>query len=146
VLRLGGSLASADQLSKARASVARMTELLDGVLATSRRLRCEPQNVYGYLLKRIGQPTDAVSAAVPLEQAVGADKVNQMVEATTELRSVLRIKVQDNNDLRLAATALRETTGFFKRLEAAAGQAGMEQHALLAAQRPESAKGGRKGW
>ena len=149
VLRLGGSLASQQQLSKARASVARMTELLDGVLATSRRLRCEPQNVYGYLLKKIGQPTDAVSAAVPLEQAVGTDKVNQMVEATTELRSVLRIKVQDNNDLRLAATALRETTSFFKRLDGAAGACGMEPHALLAAQPGASGAGagaGRKGW
>ena len=140
VLRMG-TLASAGQLSKARASVARMTELLDAVLATSRRLGCEPQNVYGHLLMRIGQPTDAVSAAVPLEQTLGPEKVRQMIATTTELRSNLRIKVQDNNDLRLAATALRETTGFFERLDGAAGKAGMDPHSLLAAQRGGPANG-----
>ena len=57
VLRLG-SLADAEQLAVARAAVARMTELLDDVHGTSRNLRCEPQNVYGHLLHRIGQPVD----------------------------------------------------------------------------------------
>jgi len=145
VLRMG-SLASAAQLSKARASVARMIDLLNGVLAASRRLSCEPQNVYGYLLMRIGQPTDAVSAAVSLEDDVGADKVRQMAAATTELRDLLRIKVQDNNDLRLAATALRETSGFFQRLDAAAGQYRVAPHKLLAAQRPNLAGGESRGW
>ena len=91
VLRMG-SLASADQLSSARAAVSRMSELLDACLLTSRRLRCEPQNVYGYLLARVGQPTDAVSAAIPLEQALGAEKVREMVQVTMELRNLLRIK------------------------------------------------------
>ena len=116
VLRLG-SLADAEQLAVARAAVARMTELLDDVHGTSRNLRCEPQNVYGHLLHRIGQPVESRSRELPLERALGREKVLEMVAVTTEMRGLLRIKVQDNNDLRLAATALRETTGFFKRLD-----------------------------
>ena len=78
---------------------------------------------------------------------MGTDKVAQMISTTVELRTLLRIKVQDNNDLRLAATALRETTGFFKRLDVASRTSGMDPHRLLAAQRPESAGAkGRKGW
>ena len=122
MLRLG-SLADAEQLAVARAAVARMTELLDDVHGTSRNLRCEPQNVYGHLLHRIGQPVDRESRA-PLERALGREKVLEMVAVTTEMRGLLRIKVQDNNDLRLAATALRETTGFFKRLDDAAAKRG----------------------
>ena len=137
VLRLG-SLADAEQLAVARAAVARMTELLDDVHGTSRNLRCEPQNVYGHLLHRIGQPVDRESRELPLERALGREKVLEMVAVTTEMRGLLRIKVQDNNDLRLAATALRETTGFFKRLDDAAAKRGMAPHAILAAQRPAS--------
>ena len=40
----------------------------------------------------MGQPTDAVSAAIPLEQALGAEKVRDMVNVTMELRNLLRIK------------------------------------------------------
>ena len=137
VLRLG-SLADAEQLAVARAAVARMTELLEDVHGTSRNLRCEPQNVYGHLLHRIGQPVDRESRELPLERALGRDKVLEMVAVTTEMRGLLRIKVQDNNDLRLAATALRETTGFFRRLDDAAAKRGMAPHAILAAQRPAS--------
>ena len=36
--------------------------------------------------------------------------------------------MQDNNDLRLAATALRETTAFFKRLDGAAEASGRGLH------------------
>ena len=137
VLRLG-SLADAEQLAVARAAVARMTELLEDVHGTSRNLRCEPQNVYGHLLHRIGQPVDRESRELPLERALGRDKVLEMVAVTTEMRGLLRIKVQDNNDLRLAATALRETTGFFRRLDDAAAKRGMAPHAIPAAQRPAS--------
>ena len=139
VLRMG-SLASAEQLASARAAVARMSDLLEKVEQTSKRLRVEPQNVFGHLLMRGGVPTDPVSAAVQMDKAVSFETLQRMTAACVELRSLLRIKVQDNNDLALADKALRETTAFFARLDKAAAEADVAPHALLLAQRPESAR------
>ena len=143
VLRVD-TLANEDALNATRSAVTRMTELLEYVDATSRRLGCEPQNVFGHLLFRCGAPTDPTSRQLRLNDAVDPTRLQRMVAVTAELRSLLRIKVQDNNDLQLAATALRETAGFFARLDAAAAACSKEPWRVLAAQRPGGrARGGR---
>ena len=144
VLRVD-TLANEDALNATRSAVTRMTELLEYVDATSRRLGCEPQNVFGHLLFRCGAPTDPTSRQLRLNDAVDPTRLQRMVAVTAELRSLLRIKVQDNNDLQLAATALRETAGFFARLDAAAAACSKEPWMILAAQRPGGARarGGR---
>ena len=143
VLRVD-TLANEDALNAARSAVTRMTELLEYVDATSRSLGCEPRNVFGHLLFRCGAPTDPTSRQLRLNDAVDPDRLRRMVAVTAELRGLLRIKVQDNNDLQLAATALRETAGFFARLDAAAAACSKEPWKVLAAQRPGGrARGGR---
>ena len=143
VLRVD-TLANEDALNAARSAVTRMTELLEYVDATSRSLGCEPRNVFGHLLFRCGAPTDPTSRQLRLNDAVDPDRLRRMVAVTAELRGLLRIKVQDNNDLQLAATALRETAGFFARLDAAAAACSTEPWKVLAAQRPGGrARGGR---
>ena len=119
VLRVA-TLANKDALVGARGAVVRMTELLDYVNSTSKALNCEPQNVFGHLLFRCGQPTDRTSQSLRLNDVVDPDVLRRMVSVTAELRWLLRIKVQDNTYLQLAATALRETASFFARLDDAA--------------------------
>ena len=131
VLRVD-TLANEDALNAARSAVTRMTELLEYVDATSRSLGCEPRNVFGHLLFRCGAPTDPTSRQLRLNDAVDPDRLRRMVAVTAELRGLLRIKVQDNNDLQLAATALRETAGFFARLDAAAAACSTEPWKVLA--------------
>lgn len=135
VLRVD-TLANKDALVGARGAVVRMTELLDYVNSTSKALNCEPQNVFGHLLFRCGQPTDRTSQSLRLNDVVDPDVLRRMVAVTAELRGLLRIKVQDNTDLQLAATALRETASFFARLDDAAEKCSMEPWKVLEAQRP----------
>ena len=135
VLRVA-TLANKDALVGARGAVVRMTELLDYVNSTSKALNCEPQNVFGHLLFRCGQPTDRTSQSLRLNDVVDPDVLRRMVAVTAELRGLLRIKVQDNTDLQLAATALRETASFFARLDDAAEKCSMEPWKVLEAQRP----------
>ena len=142
VLRVD-TLANKDALVGARGAVVRMTELLDYVNSTSKALSCEPQNVFGHLLFRCGQPTDRTSQSLRLNDVVDPDVLRRMVSVTAELRGLLRIKVQDNTDLQLAATALRETASFFARLDDAAEKCSMEPWKVLEAQRPS--RGQRRG-
>jgi hypothetical protein len=144
VLRVD-TLANKDALVGARGAVVRMTELLDYVNSTSKALNCEPQNVFGHLLFRCGQPTDRTSQSLRLNDVVDPDVLRRMVSVTAELRGLLRIKVQDNTDLQLAATALRETASFFARLDDAAEKCSMEPWKVLEAQRPSRGKATR-GW
>ena len=144
VLRVD-TLANKDALVGARGAVVRMTELLDYVNSTSKALNCEPQNVFGHLLFRCGQPTDRTSQSLRLNDVVDPDVLRRMVSVTAELRGLLRIKVQDNTDLQLAATALRETASFFARLDDAAEKYSMEPWKVLEAQRPSRGKPAR-GW
>ena len=144
VLRVD-TLANKDALVGARGAVVRMTELLDYVNSTSKALNCEPQNVFGHLLFRCGQPTDRTSQSLRLNDVVDPDVLRRMVSVTAELRGLLRIKVQDNTDLQLAATALRETASFFARLDDAAEKCSMEPWKVLEAQRPSRGKTAR-GW
>jgi hypothetical protein len=143
VLRVD-TLANKDALVGARGAVVRMTELLDYVNSTSKALNCEPQNVFGHLLFRCGQPTDRTSQSLRLNDVVDPDVLRRMVSVTAELRGLLRIKVQDNTDLQLAATALRETASFFARLDDAAEKCSMEPWKVLEAQRPS--RGQTRGW
>ena len=143
VLRVD-TLANKDALVGARGAVVRMTELLDYVNSTSKALSCEPQNVFGHLLFRCGQPTDRTSQSLRLNDVVDPDVLRRMVSVTAELRGLLRIKVQDNTDLQLAATALRETASFFARLDDAAEKCSMEPWKVLEAQRPS--RGQTRGW
>ena len=46
----------------------------------------------------------------------------------------------DGENLRLAATALGETAGFFARLDAEAAKRNVQPHEVLAAQRPEGGR------
>jgi hypothetical protein len=144
VLRVA-TLANKDALVGARGAVVRMTELLDYVNSTSKALNCEPQNVFGHLLFRCGQPTDRTSQSLRLNDVVDPDVLRRMVAVTAELRGLLRIKVQDNTDLQLAATALRETASFFARLDDAAEKCSMEPWKVLEAQRPSRGQATR-GW
>ena len=144
VLRVD-TLANKDALVGARGAVVRMTELLDYVNSTSKALNCEPQNVFGHLLFRCGQPTDRTSQSLRLNDVVDPDVLRRMVSVTAELRGLLRIKVQDNTDLQLAATALRETASFFARLDDAAEKCSMEPWKVLEAQRPSRGQATR-GW
>ena len=144
VLRVD-TLANKDALVGARGAVVRMTELLDYVNSTSKALSCEPQNVFGHLLFRCGQPTDRTSQSLRLNDVVDPDVLRRMVSVTAELRGLLRIKVQDNTDLQLAATALRETASFFARLDDAAEKCSMEPWKVLEAQRPSRGQATR-GW
>jgi hypothetical protein len=144
VLRVA-TLANKDALVGARGAVVRMTELLDYVNSTSKALNCEPQNVFGHLLFRCGQPTDRTSQSLRLNDVVDPDVLRRMVSVTAELRGLLRIKVQDNTDLQLAATALRETASFFARLDDAAEKCSMEPWKVLEAQRPSRGQATR-GW
>ena len=133
VLRVG-SLADEKTLVSARQAVRRMRALLDDVTRLSRELKCEPQHVYGHVLHRLGFPTDGESRELPLERAVGAERAREMCAGVSEVRSLLRIKVQDNNDLRLAQTALCETSSFFERLDAFAAKKNKTPSEVLAAQ------------
>ena len=133
VLRVG-SLTDAKTLVTARRAVLRMRVLLDEVTRCSRDLKCEPQHVYGHLLHRLGLPVDRESRECPLERLVGVERRREMCSGVSELRNLLRIKVQDNNDLRLAQTALLETTAFFERLDAFAEKKGKTPSEVLAAQ------------
>ena len=133
VLRVG-SLADEKTLAGARQAVHRMRALLDDVTRLSRELKCEPQHVYGHVLHRLGFPTDRESRETPLERAVGAERAREMCAGVSELRNLLRIKVQDNNDLRLAQTALCETSAFFERLDAFAAKKNKTPSEVLAAQ------------
>ena len=144
VLRVD-TLADKDAFVGARGAVVRMTELLDYVNSTSKALNCEPQNVFGHLLFRCGQPTDRTSQSLRLNDVVDPDVLRRMVSVTAELRGLLRIKVQDNTDLQLAATALRETASFFARLDDTAEKCSMEPWKVLEAQRPSRGKAAR-GW
>ena len=90
--------------------------------------------MYGHVLHRLGFPTDGESRELPLERAVGAERAREMCAGVSEVRSLLRIKVQDNNDLRLAQTALCETSSFFERLDAFAAKKNKTPSEVLAAQ------------
>ena len=133
VLRVG-SLCDEKTLVGARQAVRRMGALLDDVARLSRELKCEPQHVYGHVLHRLGFPVDRESRETPLERAVGAERAREMCAGVSELRNLLRIKVQDNNDLRLARTALCETADFFSRLDAFAAKKNKTPSEVLAAQ------------
>jgi hypothetical protein len=133
VLRVG-SLCDEKTLVGARQAVHRMRALLDDVARLSRELKCEPQHVYGHVLHRLGFPVDRESRETPLERAVGAERAREMCAGVSELRNLLRIKVQDNNDLRLARTALCETADFFQRLDAFAAKKNKTPSEVLAAQ------------
>jgi len=133
VLRVG-SLCDEKTLVGARQAVHRMGALLDDVTRLSRELKCEPQHVYGHVLHRLGFPVDRESRETPLERAVGAERAREMCAGVSELRNLLRIKVQDNNDLRLARTALCETADFFQRLDAFAAKKNKTPSEVLAAQ------------
>lgn len=134
VLRVG-SLADEQTLGSARQAVTRMRVLLDDVTKCAAHLRCEPQHVYGHVLHRLGLPVDRESRTLPLSECLGHEGVHAMVIGVKELRSLLRIKVQDNNDLRLAQTALLETSGFFARLDAFAKKKGRTPIDVLVAQK-----------
>ena len=133
VLRVG-SLADEKTLLGARQAVHRMRLLLDDVTRLSRELKCEPQHVYGHVLHRLGFPVDRESRELPLERLVGLPRAREMCAGVSEIRNLLRIKVQDNNDLRLAQTALCETTNFFERLDAFAAKKNKTPAEVLAAQ------------
>jgi hypothetical protein len=133
VLRVG-SLADEKTLLGARQAVHRMRLLLDDVTRLSKELKCEPQHVYGHVLHRLGFPVDRESRELPLERLVGLERAREMCAGVSEIRNLLRIKVQDNNDLRLAQTALCETTNFFERLDAFAAKKNKTPAEVLAAQ------------
>ena len=133
VLRVG-SLADEKTLLGARQAVHRMRLLLDDVTRLSKELKCEPQHVYGHVLHRLGFPVDRESRELPLERLVGLERAREMCAGVSEIRNLLRIKVQDNNDLRLAQTALCETTNFFERLDAFAAKKNKTPSEVLAAQ------------
>ena len=134
VLRVG-SLADEKTLHNARQAVQRMQILLDDVTKFSNQLKCEPQHVYCHVLHRLGLPVDRESRELQLEKLVGLETIGEMLTRAKELRNLLRIKVQDNNDLRLAQTALLETSGFFNRLDAFAQKKGRTALEVLVAQR-----------
>jgi len=46
------------------------------------------------------------------------DKAHEMMEQARDLRSLVRIKIEDDNDLKLVRQALRESDSFFKDLRA----------------------------
>lgn len=128
-------MADEQTLGSARQAVTRMRVLLDDVTKCAAHLRCEPQHVYGHVLHRLGLPVDRESRTLPLSECLGHEGVHAMVIGVKELRSLLRIKVQDNNDLRLAQTALLETSGFFARLDAFAKKKGQTPIDVLVAQK-----------
>jgi len=60
---------------------------------------------------------DRVVGKVPLETLTDMLTVDLMVDAAQELCSLVRIKIEDDNDLGLASTVLEDSSGFFRDLE-----------------------------
>lgn len=63
--------------------------------------------------------------------AVLGDSVEEMIANIEELRRFLKIKVEDENDLRMAEQTICELRAFFDRLQAAATERGQSAFELL---------------
>ncbi len=149
VFRLGALATDAD-VEEATAAAQRLKKLLLRVGAAARALEAEPQAVYAYLVRHMQTQQAAAAEAAALsaswaggklraaaspQQAPpawhacdaalgGADAAAALGADVGELRRVVRVKVQDNNDLALAARVVADACAFFGALAAHAAEEG----------------------
>jgi hypothetical protein len=154
VFRRPGMLASNAAVEAAEGCAARLLRLLESVCAASTRLGAERQTVFAYLARLlhvsapppappqsaydahdgIAAAASAAAAAAAAAAAVcwpaadaalgGRDAAMELAGCVGELRSAVRIKVQDNADLELALRTLRTTHAFFRQLRQLAAARG----------------------
>mmetsp|Transcript_4136 Transcript_4136/g.4753 ORF Transcript_4136/g.4753 Transcript_4136/m.4753 type:complete len:643 (-) Transcript_4136:982-2910(-) len=134
LLRL--DLTSVFAITHAQKAIERLHDFLQDVHMTASHLHVEPQAVYQHLLQRIAAETTFYGMGVDASLMSRPDDWDQMLRmaemltqlhgrqddgrimasmmsCAVELRQVLRIKVQDNNDLRTATRALEDALDFF---------------------------------
>lgn len=158
VFRLG-ALASERDVADAAAAARRLRAMLAAVASTARIVATEPQHVFAYLVRHmhaltpasssaasssaswagpsglVVSPIRAAQAAPPSWAAVDAALGGRAAEygaAVAELRRLVRIKVQDNNDLALATRCVSDACAFFDALHAHAQLVGKPPAAALA--------------
>jgi hypothetical protein len=160
VFRLG-SLATDGDVADAVAAASRLRHLLSTVAHVARAIGAEPQNVFAYLVTHMHCLTAASlrsslerQAAVPAANgrtrmsvthtgpppvwpdadAVlgGQEGATQLCSSVAELRRLVRIKVQDNNDLALANRCVNDACSFFDSLAAFACAQGLSPSQAMA--------------
>ena len=160
VFRLG-SLATDDDVADAVAAAGRLRHLLSTVSHVAKAIGAEPQNVFAYLVTHMHCLTAASlrsslerQAAVPAANgrtrisvthtgpppvwpdadAVlgGQEGATELCAAVAELRRLVRIKVQDNNDLALANRCVNDACSFFDSLAAFAAAQGLSPSQAMA--------------
>ena len=138
------TLANEDALNATRSAVTRMTELLEYADATSRRLGCEPQNVFGHLLFGAARPRirrRGNSASTTRWTPRGSSAWSRS-PPSSDRSSGSRFRTTTTFSSR--RMALARDGGFFARLDAAAAACSKEPWRVPAAQRPGGrARGGR---
>ena len=160
VFRLG-SLATDGDVADAVAAAGRLRHLLSTVAHVAKAIGAEPQNVFAYLVTHMHCLTAASlrsslerQAAVPAANgrtrmsvthtgpppvwpdadAVlgGQEGATELCAAVAELRRLVRIKVQDNNDLALANRCVNDACSFFDSLAAFAAAQGLSPSQAMA--------------
>ena len=160
VFRLG-ALATDTDVAEATAAAGRLRALLSSITTVAKALGAEPQNVFAYLVQHLhcataasvrnsldrqtavpaanGRTRMSITAAGPPPEWPDADKALggphvavELGHAVAELRRLVRIKVQDNNDLALANRCVTDACGFFDSLNAYAQAKGLSPAAAMA--------------
>lgn len=66
-----------------------------------------------------------------LEVLFGSEQLKEMVAAVGELRGLLKVKVEDGNDLQMAERTLHELSLFFGRLSRVAAERQCDEYELF---------------
>ena len=142
-------VASADALAASIVAAARLRAFMRETHDLAAELRVERDAVFQSLLGQLadGKSFDSqgFDGAVPMHQAkvldrserlrefdaslkahVGGGRLPTLVGCADELRKVLRVKVEDGNDLLMADQTLDELNTFYQRLQAHAAETGEE--------------------
>jgi hypothetical protein len=155
-----GALASDADVAAAAAAACRLRDFLHSVGTAARAAEAEPQAVYAYLVQHMHAAAPPASSASPLRASFaaarmsaaaaeaapaawpaadaalgGAARAAALGGAVAELRRVVRVKVQDNNDLALAGRVVADACAFFDALAEHAAETGASPAAALKALR-----------
>eukprot|EP00668_Euglena_longa_P035442 GGOE01045529.1.p1 GENE.GGOE01045529.1~~GGOE01045529.1.p1 ORF type:complete len:404 (-),score=110.29 GGOE01045529.1:558-1631(-) len=145
----------ATALQEVQASVAALCQFTGKLAKVAQEISLSPQEVFQELLARVAEQQDFDSQhgaeGVPMHQAkvlnrkkrlanaqvgaalqsaVGAEALLAMGQQVQQMRRMLKIKVEDKNDLRMASAALQDAQVFFQALEECASSRAVAPYAL----------------
>mmetsp|Transcript_63697 Transcript_63697/g.141835 ORF Transcript_63697/g.141835 Transcript_63697/m.141835 type:complete len:126 (+) Transcript_63697:1038-1415(+) len=89
--------------------------------------------VFQALLLRagLGRCSSAAATTADLEHVFGKGKADKLAAAAREVCDLLRVKIEDDGDLRLAMTVLQDCERFLRGLAIVAERRGTQSFALL---------------